>query len=1026
MLTKTAVPINFAQGLDTKTDKFQVSLGKFLRLQNSVFTNGMGLQKRNGYGPLPALPSPTEKATTFNGNLTAIGSTIEALSDGSSRWINKGTFTPLSVSVLPAVRSAINQTQCDSVTASNGLACTVYTEVNNSASSYKYQIQDSVTGQNVTLPQNIPVTSGTVSGPARVFLLGGYFIVVFTNSIAGVFHLQYIAISVANPSVVTANADIASSYIPSVPVSWDGVVFENKLYIAYNTTAGGQKINVTYLTSSFIVAAPQTFAGSIATMMGLCTDLTNPASPIIYISFFDGASFTGFVCAVDQNLNKIMTPTQIINGQVCANITPTAQNGVVTTAYEVITYYVYGTTPQTDFINSVSVTKPATVTTGTVGPTVTFIRSVGLASKSFLMNGTMYMLGVYSSPLQKTYFLFDILGNVIAKLAYENGGGYLITGMPQAQVIDNSVKIAYLYKDLIQTIATDLGSQGAPNTSNIYSQTGVNVASIAFSPETLSVSEIGNNLNVSGGNMWAYDGQTLNEQGFYLFPDNIEVNWSTVGGSIAAQPDGVTNIRAYYYQITYEWTDSQGNIFRSAPSIPVPVTTTGAGNTGSIAIGIPTLRLTYKTDVKIVIYRWSVANPVYYQVTSITAPTLNNKAIDDIVYTDTLADASIVGNSIIYTAGGVIENIGPPAATATTLFDDRLWLIDAEDRNLVWYSKQVIEATPVEMSDLFTIYVAPTIGSQGSTGDLECLAPLDDKLILFKKNAIYYINGTGPDNTGAGSQYSQPIFITSTVGCANQNSIVFMPNGLMFQSDKGIWLLGRDLSTSYIGAPVEAFNSYLVNSAVNVPGTNEVRFTLLNGVTLMYDYYYNQWGTFNGVPAISSTLYQGLHTYVNASGAVSQETPGKYLDNGNPVLLSFTTSWINLAGLQGYQRAYFFYLLGQYFTPHKLSLAIAYDYNSSPTQSIVISPDNFSPTYGGSSPYGQESTYGGPGDIEQWRIFLTKQRCQAFQIVLNELYDPSFGVPAGQGLSISGLNLVVALKKGFRPISSANSVGGVS
>ena len=255
----------------------------------------------------------------------------------------------------------------------------------------------------------------------------------------------------------------------------------------------------------------------------------------------------------------------------------------------------------------------------------------------------------------------------------------------------------------------------------------------------------------------------------------------------------------------------------------------------------------------------------------------------------------------------------------------------------------------------------------------------------------------------------------------------------MFQSDKGIWLLGRDLSTTYIGAPVEAYNSYAVNSAIAIPGTNQVRFTLSNGVMLMYDYYYQQWGTFAGSPAISSTIYQSLHTLLSSSGAISQETPGIYLDNGNPVLMSFTTSWIALAELQGYQRAFFFYLLGTYFTPHKLNLQIAYDYNSSPIQSTLISPTNYGPSYGSSAMpvYGQLNPYGGgssdsgaSSNIEQWRVFLTKQRCTSFQISLQEIYDPSFGAPAGQGLTLSGLNLVVGLKKGWRPQPAATSAGG--
>ena len=136
---------------------------------------------------------------------------------------------------------------------------------------------------------------------------------------------------------------------------------------------------------------------------------------------------------------------------------------------------------------------------------------------------------------------------------------------------------------------------------------------------------------------------------------------------------------------------------------------------------------------------------------------------------------------------------------------------------------------------------------------------------------------------------------------------MFQPQGLMFQSDKGIWLLGRDLSTQYIGAPVEAYNDNTVVAAINVPGTNQVRFTLDNGITLMYDYYVGQWATFNNIPAISSTLYQSLHTYINANGQVFQENEGSYLDGSKPVLMSFQTSWIHLAGVQGYERFYPFY-----------------------------------------------------------------------------------------------------------------------
>ena len=130
-----------------------------------------------------------------------------------------------------------------------------------------------------------------------------------------------------------------------------------------------------------------------------------------------------------------------------------------------------------------------------------------------------------------------------------------------------------------------------------------------------------------------------------------------------------------------------------------------------------------------------------------------------------------------------------------------------------------------------------------------------------------------------------------------------------------------------------------------------------------------------------------------------------------------------MAGLQGYERAYFFYLLGVYQSPHKLSVQVSYDFQSSPTQSVMISPDNFNPTYGGDPLYGSSSFYGGNPSLEQWRVFFNKQKCQSFQIAVSEVYDSSYGVAPGAGLTLSGLDIVVGLKSGYPRIRAANTVG---
>jgi hypothetical protein len=139
--------------------------------------------------------------------------------------------------------------------------------------------------------------------------------------------------------------------------------------------------------------------------------------------------------------------------------------------------------------------------------------------------------------------------------------------------------------------------------------------------------------------------------------------------------------------------------------------------------------------------------------------------------------------------------------------------------------------------------------------------------------------------------------------------------------------------------------------------------------------------------------------------------------------MAFTTGPIRLGALQGYQRAFFFYLLGDYISPHKLAWFVNYDYNVAPSHGGIISPNNYSPPYGQPSPYGQGNPYGGPGISENWRIFLNYQRCQAFGITIQEIYDPSFGVPAGGGLTLSGINAVCAFKSPFRTIPAAQSVG---
>ncbi len=118
-----------------------------------------------------------------------------------------------------------------------------------------------------------------------------------------------------------------------------------------------------------------------------------------------------------------------------------------------------------------------------------------------------------------------------------------------------------------------------------------------------------------------------------------------------------------------------------------------------------------------------------------------------------------------------------------------------------------------------------------------------------------------------------------------------------------------------------------------------------------------------------------------------------------------------------------FYLMGTFLSPHNISLGIAYDYASSASQNVLIQPQNYTGTWGSDSTWGSQSPWGGPAALEQWKINLQRQKCQAFQITFNEIFNPVFGTEAGAGLTLSGINCVVGIKKGYKPQRASTTAG---
>lgn len=471
----------------------------------------------------------------------------------------------------------------------------------------------------------------------------------------------------------------------------------------------------------------------------------------------------------------------------------------------------------------------------------------------------------------------------------------------------------------------------------------------------------------------------------------------------------------YLYNAIYEWIDLQGQIHKSGSAVPLSVTT-GAG--GSVSIIVPTLKLTDKKNVKIVIYRTeNLGDTIFYRVSDLLPPVVSNKNVDYVSFIDTASDEEMHSNDVLYTLGGVLDNSAPPSSTMRALYKNRMFLGGLDDPNLLWYSKIVTLGQPVQFSEYLTFKCDPKFG------DITAISTMDDKLVIFKEDGIFILTGTGPDDTGAGDDFANGFQLIATdVGCIDEKSVVLTPLGLMFKSKKGIYLLGRNVQTSYIGGPVQDFNDLAITSAVLNPVDNQVRFGTNDNTMIVYNYFFNQWSTFTGLQGVDATSISSQYYLLRENGVVYKENPNIFTDNGAFIKLKLQTNWLNFAGMQGFKRIRRMLILGSYYGPHLLNTSFAYNFNQYPPQFTTIDAGTLigeNSTWGSDATWGSGALWGGSFVPYEWRIHLTQQKCTSIQITIEDDQTSEFN----EGFDISAITFEAAVKTGANKLGPANTFG---
>ena len=975
------IPVQFSGGLDQKSPEQLVVPGKFLVLENCVRRKLGRIEKRYGFTELSSnivggstLGSGAVLAKLNSDVLQVNENKIYSYTPSSDQWIDRGFISALTTETSPIIRNSDTQAMPD-ICSYSGLVATVW-EDSRTSEGVKVSIFDEETGASILTDY---VVSATGSRP-KVIGIQNQFVITYIVGTS----LNCKIVSTATPTTLGSEIVIDAGAVASCYdiAAWSS----NYAVLAFRSSA--TEIELCYLTSAGAKGSAANALPPAATITYAAGDVLtiarSPDEDYIYIAATTTAGtntdFWAFRASLLANDTISVSTTNATNATIGARTSG---------AIDVYTEFADTSNPYLSYVNKTVLNYDGTTLTTTTAE-ATFKKSVGLASKAFVSDVFSYVLTTFESALQSTFFIIRSDGFISSRNFAGLGGGLtrntagtFKSGLPRVTgsfITAAQVKNSFQADDDLTTLSSNAG----------LTQLSINLATPSY-----ATAQLGENLHMAGGLLLNYDGNSVTEHGFNLFPENI-VYTSPATGSLPAGD--------YWYQVTYEWVDAKGQIHRSAPSTLTPVT---AVLNDSIVVVVPTLQLTQKlsprSDVRIVVWRGLVGD---FNVLYRFADAVNTPATTTVSFTDTgaVTDAVLSLRQVLYTTGGVIENIAPPPSTTAVLHKNRLFLGGLDTTGFIAYSKEFVSGEGVAFSDLFTIPVDP------ASGNVTALASMDDKLIIFKQDKVYSLVGDGPLDTGAQNDFALPQVISGDVGCITPRSIATIPDGIVFKSDKGIYLLTRALQFIYVGQGVEGYNSLTITSATVLEDLNEVRFTTSDGACLVFNYEFNQWSTFSNYESLSALNGLGAYLHLKSDGTVRKESTA-YLDAGGKIKMNIETSWLAFAGLQGYQRVRSWTLLGDFITDHYTKVNCFYDYESFSSETVYFNVDNGLELsyYGDDVTYGDSEVYGGTGSgVFQFTSQPRVQKCQAMKLRIEDIDTKVLG--GGGSFNLVGLTLEVGTK----------------
>lgn len=988
-LQRQVFSIPISAGVDTKTDDKQVIPGKALSLENVRFEKTGKLQKRYGLVALPTsssdslLATSTIKALVSDDDYLAVKTSagIYGYSKTVGQWEKQANYSgSFSLKTEYIARNYDDQAITDQDTSIDGFF-TVYGSLQFGTNDVANIIlKDNQTGLVKKLNISVDVSTNSIRVFCQLFQ-GVYRVVVLVNS----------APSQTLFYVLDSNLGLISNgTLPGFGALFNFYATRDSsnIYVVNNTSG---TLTLRKLTFDGVVVASATItnANIRASTSAIAMTVADGVLHLVYSAVVSTVNVFNFV-AINTSLtfNAAGILTYIKTGfltPICA-----FKNGVL---YYGAEFSNMGGILQTNGINLNKINFNPITGYGSSAGTLNVDR-LRVATEPFIVDDQVYIIVYtwFNTPSNsKSFYIFNFdTGNVTQVFSPE------LATVHGAVVSKSTVVGTKVYSSIIRQV-------GAPNDA------GETFPTISSTSVILEYGEnyfdntkvkVDKRIYLCDGGLIEMDKGKPHENGFVLSPE-----FKTITTSPGSSGNPNIASKTFSYAITYEFFDSEGQKTVSAPAFFTTLGLTPALTVQIRIIAYDTVgSLKFNGDTlpggqpeafrpKMVVYRTTNNGSIYYRIG--TAVMLNDGS--DVNYFDTAADSTIVNNEVLYTTGGVLENNPAPPADFCFSGGNRIFLGGLEERDEIAFSKKQLFGESVAFSNLFRIRVSTGLSFDRSP--ISAGGYMDGKIIIFRKQSIYFCQGDGPNELGIG-EFSSPEIISSDVGCVEPRSVVNMPLGLMFKSKKGIYLLSRGLAVSYIGAEVEAFNQYNVYASVLAENFNEVRFYLTNGQCLVYNYFFQAWSVFTDQGTTDADIWQSNPVVVK-SGKIQVETPNIFKDDGSFYSMKYISPWLKMELIQGFMRCYQLWIIGNFKSAHTLKCDVTTDYLTSPVEQYSLVYNNT-----------DEAQY-------QFQISLPKQKVESIKF---ELYDINHGVGStGESYELSNIQLEAGIKAGGYKLAASKS-----